>query len=156
MCRWIEWFFLMSKCSISNHNRRERIFPLIGQKNFVGHAGGDRRIFFCPLLRTSTMQLEKILTIMKRKLRLHVNKKSFICHSKYYFRRTFSLQVQQQSSSWSSSHHFSEMKEKNTPAMNRLSSSSRCLTYVIIMICECGLFIIIPNVFTNWCPLIFQ
>lgn len=88
---------LMSKCYPSNHNRRERIFPLqwssykklsatqkeiIPTSFFLSHATRERG--------------KKFFTIMKRKLRLHVNNRKsdlnsfrFICRSEDDFRRKF-------------------------------------------------------------------
>lgn len=59
----LQFDWVSTKCSASNHNWRERIFPGGERiKNIVGHAGGDRR-FFCRAPRR------------RRKKNLHHNEK---------------------------------------------------------------------------------
>lgn len=76
----------------------------------------------------------------------NVNKKiisfRFICHSKYCFRRECLFKY----NSSRNSHLVVVKKTKNIQKHTRVESSSRrsrCRAYVIIMMCKCGLFIII-------------
>lgn len=61
---------LMSKCYPSNHNRRERIFPL---HRIVGHAGGDRRRF---LSFHFHIERGKKIFMKKEVKATHLNKKN--------------------------------------------------------------------------------
>lgn len=100
-------------------------------------------IFFCPFTSTfiESERGKKIFTIMKRKLRLHVNniKKNdlnsfrFICRWKYYFRRKF-FYFKDNSSSW----RFNVFRHPHRSVLKMIESCAT-RTCVIIIMCRCGL-----------------